>query len=107
MSIPERFQFHRRRWFPKFVFITLNAAVLASIGVYLIHRHFVVKAASFDLDDLAKMESSSTIYDRRNHTFGHIYLQNRDPIGIGDMPPTLIKAGLRCTTSCASSGSLS
>ncbi len=92
MSIPERFQFHRRRWFPKFVFITLNVAVLASIGVYLIHRHFVVKAASFDLDDLAKMESSSTIYDRRNHTFGHIYLQNRDPIGIGDMPPTLIKA---------------
>jgi membrane carboxypeptidase/penicillin-binding protein len=92
MSIPERFQFHRRRWFPKFVFIALNLAVLASIGVYLLHRHFVVKAASFELDDLAKMESSSTIYDRRNHTFGHIYLQNRDPIGIGDMPPNLIKA---------------
>jgi membrane peptidoglycan carboxypeptidase len=92
MSIPERFQFHRRRWFPKFVFIALNLAVLASIGIYLLHRHFVVKAASFELDDLAKMESSSTIYDRRNQTFGHIYLQNRDPIGIGDMPPTLIKA---------------
>ncbi len=92
MSIPERLQFHRRRWFPKFVFIALNVAVLASIGIYLLHRHFVVKAASFELDDLAKMESSSTIYDRRNQTFGHIYLQNRDPIGIGDMPPTLIKA---------------
>src|SRR5262249_20884803 len=60
--------------------------------VYLLHRHFVVKAASFDLDDLGKMEASSTIYDRRNHTFGHIYLQNRDPIGIGDMPPNLLKA---------------
>ena len=92
MAIPERYQFHRRRWFPKFAFIALNVAVLACIGVYLLHRHFVVKAASFDLDDLAKMEASSTIYDRRNHTFGHIYLQNRDPIGIGDMPPNLLKA---------------
>ena len=92
MSLPEVLQIHRRSWFPKFLFVALNVGVLAVIGVYLLHRHFVLKAASFELDDLAKMESSSTIYDRRNHTFGHIYLQNRDPIGIGDIPPTLIKA---------------
>ena len=92
MSLPEVLQIHRRPWFPKFLFVALNVGVLAVIGVYLLHRHFVLKAASFELDDLAKMESSSTIYDRRNHTFGHIYLQNRDPIGIGDIPPTLIKA---------------
>src|SRR5450631_3837180 len=92
MSLPDVLKIHRRRWFPKFLFVTLNVAVLAAIGVYLLHRHFVLKAASFELDDLAKMESSSTIYDRRNQTFGHIYLQNRDPIGIGDIPPTLIKA---------------
>lgn len=92
MAIPERFQYHRRRWFPKFLFIMLNVAVFATIGVYLLHRHFVLKAGSYELDDLAKMESSSTIYDRRNLTFGHIYLQNRDPIGIADIPPTLIKA---------------
>ena len=92
MSLPDVLKIHRRPWFPKFLFVALNVAVLACIGIYLLHRHFVLKAASYELDELAKMESSSTIYDRRNQTFGHIYLQNRDPIGIADIPTMLIKA---------------
>ncbi len=88
----ERIPLHRRRWFFRTVFVAVNILVLALIGAYLVHRHFTVLAAAFDLDDLGRMDSASTIYDRRNQTFGHIYLQNRDPVTLAEIPENMIKA---------------
>lgn len=90
--MPERVPIHRRPWFFKAAFILVNLSVLALIGAYVLHRHFTMEALKKDLDDLDRMESASTIYDRWNQTFGHIYLQNRDPVKLADIPETLIKA---------------
>ncbi len=90
--MPERPPIHRRPWFYKLSLVAVNVLVLALLGVYLVHRHFTVKAAAFDLEDLGRMESASTIYDRRNQTFGHIYLQNRDPVSLSEIPETMVKA---------------
>lgn len=90
--MPERLPIHRRPWFFKTVVILVNFAVLALIGAYIAHRHFTVEAGKKDLEDLGRMESASTIYDRWNQTFGHIYLQNRDPVTMADIPENMIKA---------------
>ena len=44
---------------------------------------------SFDMSQLGKMESASTIFDRNSETFGYIYEQKREPIPIDQMPPNL------------------
>ena len=46
------------------------------------------------MNELGKMESASTIFDRQHATFGYIYEQKREPIPIAQMP--LILQHARC-----------
>ena len=92
----------RRRILPGFlrhrsVWTTLGVTLLVlllagGISTYALHRYFEHKAAGFDMGDLSKMESASTIYDRRGQVFGHIYLQNREPVPLAQMPLDLQRA---------------
>ncbi|MBV9657156.1 MAG: transglycosylase domain-containing protein, partial [Verrucomicrobia bacterium] len=70
----------------------LAGIVVSGVAGYALHRHFMEKAASFNLDELGQMESASTIFDRRKQVFGHIYLQNREPIPLSQMPADLQNA---------------
>ena len=38
------------------------------------------------MNELGKMESASTIFDRQHATFGYIYEQKREPVPIAQMP---------------------
>ena len=71
--------------------LAANLLVLGGIGAYIAHYHFSKRAAAFDLEELGRMDSASTIFDRRNEVFGHIYLQNRDPVGMADISDTMVK----------------
>ena len=53
---------------------------------YTLHLQFLDKAGSFDMSELGKMESASTIFDRNKLTFGYIYEQKREPVPISQMP---------------------
>ena len=72
------------------VFLLLMVA--GGVFAYTVHHYFESKAAGFDMADLGKMESASTIYDRRGQVFGHIYLQNREPVPLAQMPLDLQRA---------------
>jgi membrane peptidoglycan carboxypeptidase len=78
--------FYRRHWFLALVIVLLIFAMIGAVVGYTIHLQFVDKAASFDMDELGKMESASTIFDRQGATFGYIYEQKREPIPIAQMP---------------------
>ncbi len=72
------------------LFLVLGAAAL--VAGYAAHRHFLEKAGEYNLTELGQMESASTIFDRRRQVFGHIYLQNREPITLAQMPQDLQNA---------------
>ena len=72
------------------VLLILGAATL--VAGYAAHRHFQDRAAQFNLTELGQMESASTIFDRRRQIFGHIYLQNREPITLAQVPIDLQNA---------------
>lgn len=73
----------------------MGAGVLGAVALvagFIIHSHFLEKAAEFDMTQLGKMESASTIFDRRRETFGYIYEQKREPIPLSQMPGDLLHA---------------
>lgn len=70
----------------------LALVLVGLVAAYAAHLYFENKAASFEMADLGKMESASTIFDRRGQVFGHIYLQNREPIPLAQMPLDLQRA---------------
>lgn len=64
-------------------------AAIALVAGFIVHSRFLAKAGEFDMTQLGKMESASTIFDRRHETFGYIYEQKREPIPLSQMPADL------------------
>lgn len=81
--------FYRRRWFFGLLIAFLICAFVGGIVAYTLHLQWVDKAGSFDMSELGKMESASTIFDRNKTTFGYIYEQKREPVPIAQMPADL------------------
>ncbi len=81
--------FHRRHWFLGLLIVVAVVACVGAVVAYTLHLQWLDKAASFDMSELGKMESASTIYDRQHATFGYIYEQKREPVPIAQMPLTL------------------
>ncbi len=88
-NLPHRPPFYRRRWFFGLLIALLICAIVGSIAAYTLHLQMMDKTASFDMSELGKMESASTIFDRHNTTFGYIYEQKREPVPIAQMPSDL------------------
>lgn len=53
---------------------------------------FERRAAEFDLTQLERMESASIIYDRQGKELGKIFIQNRNPVSLERISPTMVKA---------------
>jgi membrane carboxypeptidase/penicillin-binding protein len=86
--------FYLRRWFVGTLIALLVFCCVASVALYVIHLQMLDKANSFDMTLLGKMESASTIFDRRNETFGYIYEQKREPIPLSQVSEDLRHAVL-------------
>lgn len=86
--------FTRRSWWVTLGVVFLTLGVAGAVGAYALHGYLSGKAATFDMADLGRMESASTIYDRRGQVFGHIYLQNREPVTLAQVAPDLQHAVL-------------
>lgn len=85
----QRLPFHRRHWFLGLLIVLAVVACVGAVVAYTLHLQFLDKAASFDMNELGKMESASTIFDRQGVTFGYIYEQKREPVPIAQMPLVL------------------
>lgn len=70
----------------------LTGAAAGALAVYLVLAEFNSLARSFDMDRLDRMESASTIYDRKGETMGRIFIQNREPVPYDKIAPILVNA---------------
>lgn len=87
-----RLPFYKRAWFSALVALFL-LGIVAVIGVYsVIMAPLRIEAEKFDLNELKKLEASSVIYDRDAEELARIYVLNRTPISIKDVPQHFIDA---------------
>ncbi|MFZ4763399.1 MAG: transglycosylase domain-containing protein [Roseimicrobium sp.] len=91
-NVRRRVPLYRQRWFVAvsvgvlIIGITLFAVVMAIL------KPLREQAKAFDLEALHKIEQASLIYDRRGDELGRIFVLNRVPIKIEQVPQHFISA---------------
>lgn len=84
--------FYRRGWFSALVALFILGLV-AAFGVYsVVVAPLRRDADKFDLEELKKLESASIIYDRNGDEMSRLYVLNRTPVPITDVPQHFIDA---------------
>ena len=84
--------FYRRGWFSALVAFAL-LCVVAAFGVYsVVVAPLRRDAEKFDLEELKKLESASIIFDRNGDEMARLYVLNRTPVPITDVPQHFIDA---------------
>ncbi len=84
--------FYRRVWFSALMALIILMAV-AALGVYsVIVAPLREKAETYNLDEIRKLEAASIIYDRNGDELSRIYVLNRTPVPIKDIPQHFIDA---------------
>jgi penicillin-binding protein 1A len=91
-NLRRRVPLYHRRWFVvlSILFLVTGVTVLAVVMAFL--KPLREQAESFDLDALHNIEKASLIYDRRGEEMGRIYVLNRIPIKIEQVPQHFIQA---------------
>jgi penicillin-binding protein 1A len=84
--------FYRRAWFSALLALFL-LMVLAVLGGYaIIVTPLWEKAQVYDLNEVKKLEAASIIYDRNGDELSRIFVLNRTPVSIKDIPQHFIDA---------------
>lgn len=84
--------FYRRGWFSALVALFILGLV-AAFGIYsVVVAPLRRDAEKFDLEELKKLESASIIYDRNGDEMARLYVLNRTPVPITDVPQHFIDA---------------
>ncbi len=92
-------EFRRRKRRPWYVSVLIGMALLGLlvgiIGATVLYFYAKPRkdfANSLDMSQLEKLEVASIIYDRHGAELGRIFVQNRKPVGIAEIPEALINA---------------
>jgi membrane carboxypeptidase/penicillin-binding protein len=84
--------FYRRGWFSALVALFI-LGIVAAFGIYsVIVAPLRRDAEKFDLEELKKLESASIIFDRNGDEMARLYVLNRTPVPITDVPQHFIDA---------------
>lgn len=84
--------FYRRGWFSALVALAL-LCVVSAFGVYsVIVAPLRRDAEKYDLEELKKLESASIIFDRDGDEMARLYVLNRTPVPVTDVPQHFIDA---------------
>ena len=83
---------YSRPWF--YISTGVLAVFAGGLAAYIFSlvADLKAQARTFDLDKLEQMESASVILDRNGKIFGQIYVENRETVPYGQLPPDLVKA---------------
>jgi len=84
--------FYKRTWFSALLALAiLGASVGFGVLVFFI-QPLREKAETYDLEQCKKLEASSIMYDRNGGELGKLYLFNRTPVKLGEVPAHFKKA---------------
>jgi len=89
-------RFGRRRWFPVWLRrVLLFGLLLALVGAVIIWfkiKPFREDAYALDLSTIDQVEKASLIYDSRGRELGRIFVENRRPVTLEEVPLHLVQA---------------
>ncbi|WP_346334814.1 transglycosylase domain-containing protein [Prosthecobacter sp. SYSU 5D2] len=84
--------FYRRVWFSALMALLILVG-LTGLGTYaIIVAPLHEKAQTYDLEEIRKLEAASIIYDRNGEELSRIYVLNRTPVPIKEVPQHFIDA---------------
>lgn len=84
--------FYKRPWFSALLALVVVLAVSA-LGLFMfLVQPLREKAETFDLAEMKKLEAASIVYDRNGGELAKIYMLNRTPLSIAEVPQHLIDA---------------
>lgn len=84
--------FYKRVWFSALMAL-LILGMVAGLGVYaIVVAPLREKAQTYDLSEIRKLEAASIIYDRNGEELSRIYVLNRTPVPIKEVPQHFIDA---------------
>ncbi|CAN5900936.1 PBP1A family penicillin-binding protein [soil metagenome] len=84
--------FYKRWWFATFFILLLLSSVAALAVALTFLKPLQEQAEQFDMSALQKIERASLIFDRRGEDIGRIYVLNRTPIKVEQVPMHFIQA---------------
>lgn len=88
----KRKPFYRTKWFAIFALLVLVSGGIAFISVMAYLKPLREQAESIDINALHDIEKASLIFDRRGTELGRLYMLNRTPIKIEQVPVHFIQA---------------
>jgi penicillin-binding protein 1A len=91
-NIRRKVPFYQKRWFLLFLLFCLIAGVTSFLIVMAFLKPLREIAEAMPMDDLKKLEQPSVIHDRKGEEVGLIYVLNRRPIKIEQVPKHFIEA---------------
>lgn len=84
--------FYRRTWFSVLMILIILGAV-GAFGAFMFYiQPMKDKAETFDLSKMHELEVASIVYDRNGKEMARIFIENRTPVSISDVPTSLIDA---------------
>lgn len=87
-----RLPFFLRRWFQVLVGLTFLGIIAGLIALWIFLAPFHDRAYAFDFTQIDKLEHASIIYDREGAELGRIFVLNRDPVPLEQIPWHVIQA---------------
>ncbi|HSJ01198.1 MAG TPA: transglycosylase domain-containing protein, partial [Verrucomicrobium sp.] len=91
-NVRRRVPIYRRGWFGALVVAMLIVGVTAFGMIMAILAPLQEQAEALDIADLQKIEVASRIMDRKGDELGKIYVQNRTPIKVDQVPMHFVQA---------------
>ncbi len=84
--------FYRRTWFSALLAFGILGAAGAFGAFLFIVQPLREKAETYDMEECKKLESSSIVYDRNGGELGRLYMLNRIPVKLAEVPAHFKKA---------------
>lgn len=90
----------RRRNFPRWIKIAcllITGPVLLGLAwgafeFFRVKNHYEKLVQEYDLDEITELDSGSIIYDRDGQIMGRIFIENREPISLDQIPLPVVQA---------------
>ena len=89
---PKKKRFFKRRWLVYFLLFCFILCIIAYFVAVAIMAPYKERADTYDLSKIDDVEVKSLILDRKGREIGRFFVENRDKIGIDDMPEGIIDA---------------
>ena len=92
VTIYRRKPFYLKRRFLLPLLAIFGGGMVLFVALALFLHPFRKQAAEYDLEEMGHLETASIVYDREGREIGRIYVENRKPIRISDVPYHFVQA---------------